>query len=176
MTPWWATGTWQFVKRRLNKDSRVFEWGSGGSTQCLDKICHVISIENDITWYKKLSPKFQKPVVFYVPHSGETELDPSDPGSFTSGAKFFPQKNFESYVKTIDKLENPFDLIVVDGRARASCVRRALDKIKSGGMLLLDDCWRPRYQKAIAEIPKEWKRHQFKSEKDVHTTSVWIKP
>ena len=50
---------------------------------------------------------------------------------------------FDDYVAAInDELDNSLDLVIVDGRARVECVRRAMPKVKPGGLLLLDDTGR----------------------------------
>ena len=44
-----------------------------------------------------------------------------------------------------DEPDASLDLVVVDGRARVECARRAMPKVKPGGLLLLDDTSRERY-------------------------------
>jgi len=52
----------------------------------------------------------------------------------------YPGMSFDGYVKTIDAHpDETFDLILVDGRARADCSKRALCKIRKGGYLMLDN-------------------------------------
>ena len=56
---------------------------------------------------------------------------------------------FESYVKAIDRYpDQSFDFVLVDGRARVACVKRALAKIKPGGAIMLDNSDRPAYAEA----------------------------
>ena len=43
-----------------------------------------------------------------------------------------------------------FDLVIVDGRARPSCVFHAMSKVRAGGYLMLDDTDRQRYEEAMS--------------------------
>src|SRR4030095_5426297 len=50
--PWMAFGAIDFLKRRVTKDMKVFEYGSGGSTLFWSKLAaRVISIEHHEGWY-----------------------------------------------------------------------------------------------------------------------------
>lgn len=172
MNPWWAEGTFQFVKNRLDKNSIVFEWGSGSSTECIAKTCNIISIENDAEWYKKLKSKNIKNVdLRLITDSGPSNNNPDDPYGYTSNSKYFNKLDFTKYVKEIDKFEK-FDLVIIDGRARTSCIAHAINHIEIGGMLLLDDYWREHYKNGMKLIPQKWKSFEFKSPE--HCTKIWI--
>jgi hypothetical protein len=61
-----------------------------------------------------------------------------------------PNRSFEEYVKFIERYsDESFDLISVDGRARVSCFRAAIKKLKPGGMLILDNSERNRYRQCF---------------------------
>jgi hypothetical protein len=54
--------------------------------------------------------------------------------------------NFEDYVKVIDIFpDRLFDIILVDGRARAGCIKHAVTKLKKGGYLIVDNSERKEY-------------------------------
>ncbi len=54
--------------------------------------------------------------------------------------------SFEKYVRSIDRfIDKSLDLVIIDGRARLSCITHALKKIRPGGYLMLDDSERERY-------------------------------
>lgn len=87
---------------------------------------------------------------------------------------------FDGYVAAIDEeAADSFALVIVDGRARTECVRHAMPKVKPGGLLLLDDTDRVRYQPAIALL-SGWERHVFEGlkpgEPSPAQTSVWRRP
>ncbi|MFN8076497.1 MAG: hypothetical protein U0Q15_13920 [Kineosporiaceae bacterium] len=72
-----------------------------------------------------------------------------------SGAPSGAGLDFAAYVATIEDEDavgaRPFDLVLVDGRAREEALRRALRRTRPGGMVLLDDAQRERYQPVLAE-------------------------
>ena len=53
--------------------------------------------------------------------------------------------DFANYADAIDKFEL-FDLIIIDGRVRLDCLKKAKSHLKEGGMILLDNSNRKRYQ------------------------------
>jgi hypothetical protein len=171
--PWWVDGAWDFVKSRLNSKSFVFEWGSGQSTTCLAEITkNIVSVENNAEWYSMLSDQLGDMIKF-IPDNGKAEGHPSNPEDFTSASKYYNRRDFKEYVMLVRDYSN-IDLTIVDGRARPSCIIQCLDLIAPGGMLLVDDSWRPHYQKAIEQIPKEWGKIVFKS-KGIEETTIWTR-
>jgi predicted O-methyltransferase YrrM len=57
--------------------------------------------------------------------------------------------DFADYVAAIDEVGGLFELIVVDGRARAACLRQAIPHLAPDGIIVFDNSNRPRYQEAI---------------------------
>ncbi len=53
-------------------------------------------------------------------------------------------------MSTIDRVGGPFDLIVVDGRARNDAFRRSLDHLADGGVIVFDNLKRKRYWDVIS--------------------------
>lgn len=170
MRPWWADGAWEFIKNNLRANAEVFEWGSGNSTLCLSKICRrIISVENDKRWILKQKPNNVELLV--IPDDGPTNNDPDDPFGYSSASLLFNRKDFYRYVTAIDSYHS-FDLIIIDGRSRTSCLAHATTKLKPKGMLLLDDPWRSHYEPGIDLIPHSWDHMHFKSVE--HQTSIWV--
>ena len=78
--------------------------------------------------------------------------------------------------------DNFFDLVIIDGAQRHTCMKQAIPKVRSGGYLLLDDSNRPDYLTNV-ELLKEWKRKDFLSPKPyvegvrlLSPTTIWQKP
>jgi hypothetical protein len=61
--------------------------------------------------------------------------------------------DFANYVSTIDEVGGPFDLIVVDGRARVDAFRRALDHLADDGVVVFDNIKRKRYWDVLSAMP-----------------------
>jgi hypothetical protein len=49
------------------------------------------------------------------------------------------EKNLEKYPNIINKINKKFDVIIIDGVVRYDCVSFAVNKIKSSGMIILDN-------------------------------------
>lgn len=54
--------------------------------------------------------------------------------------------NFKAYASAIDAYpDGHFDVVMVDGRARTSCLVHALPKLRKGGLSILDNAEREHY-------------------------------
>ncbi len=155
--PWLAFSAVDFLRSINLMDSRVFEYGSGASTLFwLSRGCSVVSIENDSEWftvlYKKIgdNPKLDYRLVLPSLNQGVTDIDPSDPKQYASGSSLLSGYTFFDYVSQIDKFPDAsFDVILIDGRSRSSCLSHSLDKIKVGGYIVLDNSDRQYYTKQM---------------------------
>jgi predicted O-methyltransferase YrrM len=143
---------------------RIFEYGSGGSTIYLAKKGErIVSVEHDAQWYQAVNENLKRyqisnvEYILKVPLKKDTAIrDPADPYSYSSGfkrqlqgsgfKKEFQGMDFSEYVKTIDNFEDHyFDVILIDGRARSSCIMHSVNKVKSNGVIILDNSDRKRY-------------------------------
>ena len=170
-TPWWPYEIVEYVGRQLPAGSRVLEFGGGGSSLWLaDRGASLTVVEHHRGWADELRAVLPPSTdVVHVPASGS--------GSITSR---IADGYFDDYVAVVDRYPDAsLDLVVVDGRARVECAMRALPKIKHGGMLLLDDCDRPRYRQ-VHESLGDWPQVSFRGLKCGNntpaTTSVWHRP
>jgi predicted O-methyltransferase YrrM len=144
-----------FLDLYITKKMRVFEWGSGGSTIFFaQRAKETISIEHMREWHTRISE-----ALVYAGIDGECDLRlvtrdlvrSLEAEEFKSSQPLLRNVTFMNYVKAIDEFEDEsFDVVLVDGRARASCITRAVPKIKPGGILVVDDSARPQYQKALS--------------------------
>ncbi len=171
--PWLTYDAINFLEKICNSDKRVFEWGSGGSTLFFAARCKdVTSIEHDTFWIQSLRDKLEElnlknvslKGIEGVPINNFSTLDPENPDDFISKEKKSEGLSFEDYVKSIDQFETEyFDIVVVDGRARNSCIKRALPHVKIGGYLVVDNSDRKYY---LAPFPNlcnstEWEKIEF---------------
>ena len=135
--PWWSYKSISHIQKLSFE--KCLEWGSGGSTLFLAKICkHVKTIENDLNWYNKIKLEIQDKKLDNVSLRHE-HIDLSCPNSFRKSA----------YLNSLD--EN-YDLITIDGQddfgpdsnwtARLICFERAQNFINPNGMIIVDDSWR----------------------------------
>jgi hypothetical protein len=161
----------------LRQEMQVFEYGSGGSTVFFARrVDRLVSVEHDPDWYAWTQGRLGDlgpPALTYV-------LQPPEPGAqdgFGSTDPRYRGMHFGSYVRAIDPYpDGAFDLVSVDGRARAACVDRAVGKVKGGGFLLLDNSDRDEYAAAM-EALTPFRRIDFRGlapySTDLGQTSVW---
>ena len=153
-SPWLVFDAIDYIQFRMFKGINVFEYGSGGSTLFwLSYGANVISIEHDSQWYNSMIERLQsyKLIDYYLinPEKIENEEkheDPSDPENYTSKSDIYNSFSFYNYVSQIDTFPDQyFDIILIDGRSRPSCIKHSVLKIKIGGMVILDNADRDYY-------------------------------
>ena len=170
--PWMTFAAAEFLSGWLKKDTSVFEWGSGGSTIFFAKHAgRVTAIEHEEAWAAQVRAamaerKITNAQVEHLPPEPDavaTTWDAADPDVFPSGGAAFRGQSFQRYVTFIDQFPDAsFDLVVVDGRSRPACLQRGMAKVKSGGLLLLDNAERRHYQRARALLdPARWELLDF---------------
>jgi len=169
------------------KEMTVFEYGSGGSTIFFtQRFFRVISVEHNQEWYsgvKKILQSENDSKCKYLlkepqPFSGYSVSNADDPQSYASHE--YEDMSFEAYVKSIDAYPNKcFDLVFIDGRARPSCILHARNKVKYGGIIILDNSERDYYALG-KELLSDWERMDFYGPgpygRYFWQTSIWKKP
>lgn len=102
---------------------RVFEWGSGRSTQILGmyhSVDRLVSVEHDKEWYERARCTKMLNTTLIL------------------------QPDLNAYVKEIE-CEPKQDLIFVDGKSRNECLKIALEYMKDDGVVMLHDAARSEY-------------------------------
>lgn len=153
--PWITFSALDFLEKTLTKDMRVYEYGMGGSTLFFAKrVKEIVSVEHDKKWFNLVQETIKKKGYgnwkgyLLEPEitTDKVNIDPSHPDSYTSEDPCFNEKKFINYAVHIDKYSDEyFDLIVIDGRARPSCFKHSLTKVKKGGFIVLDNSERNYY-------------------------------
>lgn len=134
-------------------DRRVFEYGSGGSTLFWQaRGASTVSIEHDLAWFavvrSRLAPAPPVDYRLIEPEPGATPqgADPSDPDAYLSADASWRGATFRHYATAIDEFpDGTFDVVLVDGRARPSCIKHGAHKVAVGGVLILDNSERAYY-------------------------------
>lgn len=172
-TPWLVFTSIKFLRNYLQKDMIVFEYGSGGSTEFLRKrVRLVISIEHDKEWYEKVHQYFRNEKVINAelklisPEKDEkyASKNANIPLDCISSRTEYRGMSFKKYVTSISNYPDEyFDLIVVDGRSRISCLAYSIPKLKKNGILLLDNADRCVYLKPFPELQNKnkWSLEKF---------------
>lgn len=163
-----------YLTTQIQPGWKVFEWGSGGSTlYWLSCGAAVISVEHDREWYeivrRQLPPDAPVEYRFIPPEPPantdfDAEFDPSDPSRYHSNHAPLRWHTFHRYASQIDGFpERYFDLVVVDGRARPSCLVHAVSRVKAAGLLVLDNADREYYLTHTRELLAQFQLNRFVS-------------
>lgn len=159
---WITFAALDYLDKWLRPTQRVFEYGGGGSTLFFCKrVGFVATVEHDGQWFDILTEKIKEKNYsnwegVFIP--GQPVMDgspprPADPDAFRSGGQGFENQSFEAYAKAITRYAPAsFDLILVDGRARPSCIQQALPYLQPGGLLVIDNAERDYYTVAFKEV------------------------
>ena len=132
--PWVTYSFIDFIKERVTKQHTVFEFGSGNSTFFYAKYAGlVVSVEHDRDWYDKIV--MDKPV--------------------NSEMIFCELLRGGDYCRVPVKLEEKFDVIIVDGRDRVNCCKQAVDALSETGVVVLDDSEREFYREGVDFLLKK---------------------
>jgi methyltransferase family protein len=151
---WWSYPAMERVDEFLatRPDARIFEYGAGASTAWLAKrAAEVHSVEHDAKFVEYVrtllgdTPGVTLHAVTPTPATEQTTVRSQRAGH--------TDLDFGAYVATIDEVGGEFDLVVVDGRARVDAFRRALDHLKSDGVVVFDNIKRKRYWDVLEAMP-----------------------
>lgn len=160
-TPWYTYPAIAFLKDILHPEHKVFEYGSGYSTLFFkDKVQELYTVEHDDAWAKKLVDHRPDLEIHVVPESANVHESSFD--KIEHFKHHFPQyrsnndghdrmhglnnADFLGYASEIyERPKGHFDIIVVDGMARALCAYLAADMIKDDGIIILDNSDRWQY-------------------------------
>ena len=165
----------------LKSDMTVFEYGSGGSTLFFAKrVKTVVSIEHDRLWYDRVCSELDKHGIsncHLLLCEPEKTAEPGNDQQYTSANKGFEGYSFERYVSTIEEYPDAsFDLALVDGRARRSCLSHVVQKVRAGGYVVLDDSDRQEYADAeslLDSYPRRVFRGLMPYRSRLSHTAVW---
>ena len=126
--PWVTYSFIDFIKTRINKQHTIFEFGSGNSTFFYSKYAGVVvSVEHDKGWYETIL---------------ENRPDNSE-------IIFCELQRDGDYCRMPVKLEEKFDIIIVDGRDRVNCCKHAVEALSTNGVVVLDDTEREFYKEGV---------------------------
>ncbi len=165
--PWLVFAAIDVLDRMDLRGARVFEYGSGGSTlYWLKRGASCVSIEHNPAWYAMLSERLGSAAdVDYrlvLPVPGDPGADPSDPDAYASDEVSHRGLNFRDYCTQIDEFsDKSFDIVVIDGRARTSCIKHAASKVRRGGLLIVDNDERPHYFPRTGQYLRDYERRSL---------------
>jgi len=129
------------------KPKKIFEYGSGTSTlyypDFLEDDATWISLEHDREWYENVKTRITNKDKIFI-HQVDPEVS-----EWVYNGDYNDFKTYVDFPRNIGK----FDLILVDGMARESCIDRAVDLLNPDGLLILHDGNINFYQPHIKKYP-----------------------
>jgi predicted O-methyltransferase YrrM len=149
--PWIVPSAIGWLRRRMRPDWAVLELGSGRSTLWFARRSRsVLSFEDNEFWQARTCERLDETGLANV------EL------------RQLPVEQLPGEVAGL--ADEAFDLVVVDfleapGVSRIDCLTPAMNAVKRGGYLLLDDSDRPGYAEAY-ELLTGWRERRFTGVKD----------
>jgi SAM-dependent methyltransferase len=153
--PWLTEQASRFLDDWLRPDDEGLEWGSGRSTAWLGaRVKKLVSIEHDRAWYDKVAETLRQQGLRNVEyHLVPTDQHGSDPHAYVGICATIPAASL--------------DFVLVDGVLRDLCAEAALDLLKVGGLLVLDNSnW---YLPHATRSPSSVGRH------GTSPTEIWLR-
>lgn len=177
--PWLTPEAIRLLGGLLRPADIGLEWGSGRSTRWIaGRIGHLTSVESDPVWYEKVKADLGKAsnvrYVFRDCPAGASDVQAT---AYASVADLFAS--------------NSLDFVLIDGQVRDICARVVLDKIRPGGVLVIDNCnWylpsRSRSPSSLrtVEVGSRWSEvhsvlvrwRNIWTSNGVTDTAIWIRP
>lgn len=128
--PWWTPKAVEILERCLKPSDIVFEWGAGRSTLWLARRVHQItSVEHDPAWFEKVRDRADRLQLANI----ALKLV----GQEAAGEEHESQAS--AYAGAICRFGDSFDVIIIDGIHRGRCALAAVRKLRSGGMIVVDN-------------------------------------
>lgn len=188
--PWLTFDAVNFLREHLSPGVRVFEYGSGSSTLFWSTYqAHCISVEHDLKWgellKKRFSSSFDIDLRLVGPDEQTTssadDRDYADPNSYWSDWSSLTGLTFQEYASQIDSFpEGSFDVVLVDGQVRPACIKHSWAKVKSGGMLIVDNVDVPYHLARARQYLAGFERHSFYGIAPIHgalsQTDIYVAP
>jgi predicted O-methyltransferase YrrM len=174
--PWLTKDAVRFLDESLKPGDRGLEFGSGRSSVWFAKrIAHLISVEDNKEWFTRVTGLI----------AGEGLSDKID-------YRFRAQK--DDYVTEASAVpDDSIDFCLVDGSHRDDCAIRVIPKVRSGGLLVVDNinwylpsdtiaptsrkpaegCATPTWTEFANQVAG-WRRYWTSN--GVTNTCIWFKP
>ncbi len=125
--PWLTPDSINLLDNLIKNTDIGVEFGSGRSTAWFATRCRFLtSVEDDLQWYKIVKEKLKINKIKNVDYFYKNSIS---------------ENNLETeYYKIIEKFDDSsLDFVLIDGKHRDILSLKGIDKIKSGGLLILDN-------------------------------------
>ena len=177
--PWLSPTSILFFKKYLEKDMVGAEFGSGSSTLFFaPRISKLYSVEHNEEWYLLINEKLTGLNCSNVDYRFVVQNDKSDfvDDVFDLEEKrdFEIRRDYVNYFRALNDIQDhSLDFAIVDGRARTECCHEILPKIKKGGILILDNSERKRYELVFEQLKNY---EMYETTNGLTNTTFWFIP
>ena len=177
--PWLSPTSILFFTKYLEKDMVGAEFGSGSSTLFFaPRISKLYSVEHNEEWYNLINEKLKGLNSSNVDYRFVLQNDKADfvDDVFDLEEKrdFEIRRDYVNYFRALNDIQDhSLDFAIVDGRARTECCHEILPKIKKGGILILDNSERKRYELVFEQL-KDYE--MYETTNGLTNTTFWFIP
>ena len=177
--PWLSPTSILFFKKYLEKDMVGAEFGSGSSTLFFaPRISKLYSVEHNEEWYHLINEKLTGLNCSNVDYRFVVQNDKSDfvhdVFDLEEKRDFEIRRDYVNYFRALNDIQDhSLDFAIVDGRARTECCHEILPKIKKGGILILDNSERKRYELVFEQL-KDYE--MYETTNGLTNTTFWFIP
>ena len=152
--PLYTYPCYEYLRSMDWNGAKVFEYGCGYSTLWWSSQgANIYGVESEQEWANKINP-------------------------YGKLKNISVETNEKEYVASIRKHKTKFDVIIIDGLARYDCVSPAIDTLKNGGIIILDNSDWHTNTKELLDDNSELIPIHFSGFKPIHveteTTSCYI--
>ncbi len=182
-SPWMNPDAIKALDLLLHPQMDGFEYGSGYSTIFFaSRIKSLTSLEHHQGWFEKMGTMLKgydlnnTQLVLVKPEKSFDVSGLSSIDQIELKRNEYPVQDdlFVEYTDYVTNLpDHSLDLLVVDGRARVTCAKNGIPKIKEGGLLVLDNAERKRYAE-VHELTQHWPK--LWTTTGLTDTCIWRKP
>jgi len=135
-------------------------------------------------WHSSRERKPSSATVNYrlvEPEPAEGSGDPAEPDDYASTSAAFRGRRFRRYAAQIDDFpDGHFDVVLIDGRARPSCIKHAAPKVAAEGLLIVDNTDRAYYVERTSSYLAPFEPRRFEGFGPVNAyrweTTIFIRP
>ena len=154
--PWYTRDAIEILERTLKPHFKAFEYGAGASTIWIaHRVSSLVAVEHNPNWYHFVTEAVQL-----------SDLEDK--------VTVRHEKLGAGYSDVILEFEDEsFDAVFIDGRERAECTTNAVPKVRSGGIVCIDNTEREHYRVGT-QLMNEWDKQVTVNEKG--ETTIWTKP
>ena len=177
--PWLSPTSILFFKKYLEKDMVGAEFGSGSSTLFFaPRISKLYSVEHNEEWYNLIYEKLKGLNCSNVDYRFVLQNDKldfvDDVFDLEQKRDFEIRRDYVNYFRALNDIkDHSLDFAIVDGRARTECCHEILPKIKKGGILILDNSERKRYELVFEQL-KDYE--MYETTNGLTNTTFWFIP